>query len=1268
MRKFLLNFLACLVLGFSALTLNAATEPTIQSFKFDDNATIYRMSDNGLWAVTHAYNPADMLFGLNPRLLNLSDNSAKILTEDLDPAEVVTAYANDVTDNGNIVVGELNFMPGYWNMTSKKFVQLPLARGASGGSVLAVTPDGKYAVGNFTYEDNPEEGFPYKESEALWDLRSNKLLKVTGLPKLDMANENKKQNRFFAISADGNTILGCMSISYLPSGNYAGGRSYYAYNIKEKSYKFIGFTPRDKGSWIPAHKDIIYISSAEFNNNGKWVVGTAQMFKEIPGEDFDPEYSTPFAYNVETHEFTLYNENTDNGVLASAVSNDGVILGATPDNNPYREWGIRNGQYWISISQILKQKYGFDFVAKTGLENTGTPVAISNDNKKVAVMVDPESSYIINFPEDINTICNDIDLLGVYNVAPMAGSEISKLQKFDITFDRDIEVLAEKTAVSIRNTAGQDIYSSVSVKADDNGKTVHVTFRKGGFEAGQQYTVHIPAGSICLKGDNDKKNKEINITYVGRASVPVAMTKATPENNATIAKIDAASSPIILTFDANVALASQAMAKLYRADEDAPFCDLMMGFIGKEVALYPVNPQVLYKGANYRIVIPAGCVTDVTGNNANEEIILNYTGAFEREISSDDKILFQDNFDNGLTNFLLFDGDKNNPNDLMQGWGFADNTNYPWSLVRDDENSTDMAAASHSMYKPTGQSNDWMVIPQTYIPDNLCVLKFQSQGYLKQAKDKLKVIVWASDNIYNVLNETIVEKIKKEGTVVYDKIQDPGKNEDLMAGEWTENTIELRDFAGKNVYIAFLNDNRNKSAVFINNVEVLHNIPFLVTFDNEASVTGMSGIQIKGRITSDTDTEVYTSAMLTLKNANGEVVDVINDNTLNLKKGETFYFTFNKPLPLTSGKMNTFSLDVKMNDTQNTVKSTVKNLSFAPVKRVILEEYTGTSCPNCPLGILAIEKIKNIYGDRFLPIALHCYPGDQFGTGLENYSNYFNFTGAPSGMIQRSGVISSPMMSIESDYVFNGINGEKLWLDLVQEEMAIPADAEINATAKLNADNSIEIPCTIRYAMDTEDLNVNLFAAFVENEVKGFQQNNLAGISDPDLGDFGKGGKYAKSMIYPFYHGHVARGWYGNTIAGTAGLLPTSVVAGKDYVATIKTTLPENIKDINNAFAVIMMIDANTGRVINAVEIPVNGEVSGIEESSVNKIVVAALNHQVIVNTTNAAVVEVFTTSGQKLAQTKGQGILQMTVNGYRGVAIVKVTTANETIVKKVML
>ena len=997
-----MGLLACLTFSFALANAQGSTDPIYHAFKFDDQGIITKMSDNGQWAVSFGANSSNTLFGVNPCLLNLKDFSDKNLTEGIDPAMVISASAFDVTDDGSIVVGEYNLMPGYWNTANGKWVELPMLSGATGGCVNAITPDGRYAVGNFTYEDNPEEDYPFKETEALWDIKNHQLIQLEGLPQKDMANEFKKQNRFIEISPDGKTLFGCLSISYWPSANYAGGKCFYVYHIEDKSFEFIGFTPNYDGKWTPQVEGVTFIENAVVSNNGMWVTGTAQSIKEIGNQEFDPEFSNPYIYNTVTKEFRLLNTATDNGFTGTCITNDGIVIGANPDNNPYREWSIHSGDYWYPIQQILKQKFGYDLKAKNALENTGTPIAISNDNRTLSIMIDPYSSYAIRLPESVNTICNEINLLSNYDVQPIAGSELTKLQNITLTFDRDVEVIGAKNAVEILNAKGEKVYSSVGFKADDNGKTVSIVFRKGTLEAGQEYTLHIPAGSIALKGDPSKTNRDINVRYVGRADAPVAMVSVAPENHASIAKIDAASSPIILTFDANVMVKAETTAHLYRADEDAPYCELLMGANEKRVALYPTNAQMLYKGANYKIVIPAGAITDVTGNNGNEEITLNYVGAFEREVSTDDKVLFSDNFDNGITNFLLFDGDKNNPNDFVKEWGFADNTNYPWSIVRDNEMSTDMAAASHSMYDPQGKSLDWMVIPQIYIPDNLCTLKFQSQSYLNDADDYLKVIVWKSNNVYNVLNHYIVDKIYKEGTVVYNKKQTAGQNEDLLEGDWTDNTIDLREFAGKNVYIAFINENKAQSVVFVDNVEVLHNIPFLVTLDHLSKVTAQKDIVIKGRITNDSENEVYHTAQLTLKDAEGKVIETLNLDNLNLKKGETLNFAFNQALPLALGKINDYSIDVKMNNTLNTIKGNVKNLSFEPVKRVVLEEFTGMNCPNCPLGILAIKKIKSIYGKQFLPIAIHTYPGDQLGIGLNGYSDHLGFSAAPSGMIQRS--------------------------------------------------------------------------------------------------------------------------------------------------------------------------------------------------------------------------------------------------------------------------
>ena len=1257
----LFSFLA----PFFANTALAQGEPHFQFFKFDDNALINSMSDNGLWAAADATNAANSLFRTGPRLINLVTEESTLLTSAYDESEIISAAANDVSNDGSIVVGELNEKPAYWSKATGRYTLLSTGDEADGGMVFAITPDGRYAVGKLTYSADL-----YKETQALWDIATGELIATPGIPTKDMAHEDKGQNRFVSISADGRYILGCMSFSYLPMAEYAGGICYYVYDTENDSYRMVGFKDDPVFSWEAQADYMSHISNARLSNNGLWVTGNAHVVKDVEGSDFGTEYEAPYLMNVATGEFTLFDGTEDADKGGWVVDNQGNVMGASPISNPYRDWSVRSGQYWFGVNLILKQKYGIDYTAKTGYANTGTPMTISDNGCKMAVMADIEGSYVLELPETFVSTCADIDLLGQYAVSPTAGTSLSKLQKIKISFERNIKILGAANCVEIRDAEGATVYTSVGFSAEKNSKSANITFRKGTLEAGKAYTLHIPAGSICIDGDETRTNRAINIGYMGRADMPVQMTNVYPANEAAFAQIDYSANPIVLTFDTDVMIAESVQANLYQGDDTEPCARLLMSYGGKQVAVYPATTEYLYKDVRYKVVIPAGAITDLAGNNANSEIVLNYIGAYEREVSFDDKTLFYDNFDNGLMNFMFYEGDCNMPNSTMQSWGFADATNYPWSLVRDNTASTDMAACSHSCYEPAGKSDDWMVLPQVFIPDNLCVLKFKGQSYQNAATDMLRIIVWESNNVYNVLNTSIVEKMRSEGTTVFNERLTPGATEDAIDGEWSEYSVDLRQFAGKNIYIAFVNENEAQSAIMIDNIEVTHNIPFLVTLDNASSVINKDNLIIKGRIAIDTEAETYSSVQLTLKNAAGQTVSTLSEENLSLKKGDVYAFEFPVALPLEKGKNNAYAIDVRLNNTENTINASVKNLQFQPTKRVVLEEMTGQGCVNCPLGKLAIEKISNTFGAQFIPIALHTYTGDNLGAGLEAYNAFLGLSAAPSGIINRSGVVSSPMISVEGDYGFSGVNGDKLWLDLVQEELAVPADAEISATASYNADStSIVIPCSVKFALEAEKLNLNLFAVILEDNVKGYQRNTFGGISDPDLGEWGEGGSLSAGTTYPFYHNHVARATVGLTFNGTGGYIPTNVTAGEEVRADITTELPGNITDPSQLHVVVMMIDANTGRVVNAAQCAVKAyDPVGITQTTYNAPTLHTNGNAVTVQTSEAAQVQIYTHGGTLLASTNGQGTLTLSTQGYKGTVIAKVTTASGCFVKKLLL
>lgn len=1256
------RLLALMLVCWGTMTALAQsdTQPVVRTFSFDDQGIINRMSNNGKWAAVDAANPANALMHTNPRLLDLTTGQATNLCEGMDGATLISAAANDVTDDGRIVVGELNGMPAMWRKTKGAWTTLPVEPDCGGGYVCAVTPDGHYAVGIQTYADNV-----YREKAALWDLTTSQLVATPGLPAKDMAHEDKGQNRFIDISADGKTILGCMSVSYLPTTYDLGGMFHYVYHVDKGTYSVIGFTETETGRWTAHYPGLFYIDIARLSNDGRHVSGAAYVVAEDASSDFPSEEYMPYIYDTQSGKITVYGTTDDAGTGAWCVTNDGTLLGATPIGNPIREWSIKNGNYWIGFSLTLKDKYGYDFREHTGFENTGTPVDVSDDGRTVAVLFDPYTSYVATLPESLSTVTNGINLLGDYSVRPAAGAALSKLQTVTLTFNRQVEVTDGKAqSVQILDADGKVVYSSVGVKADASGKVVTVTFRKGDLAEGTDYTLRMPAGVVCVKGDTERTNREIRVSYRGRAAKPVEMLTVQPEAGATLTYFDMSTSNLLLTFDTDIQVAStDTRALLYRDGELDT--ELYLAYSGNQLAVFPATRTNLYKGAHYTVSIPEGTITDLAGNNGNEAITINYAGAYEREVAYDDKLLFKEDFnETGLNNVLLYEGDRLTPTSEMKAMGFADGQNYPWSIVLEDENSTDRIAASHSCYTEGGKSDDWMVIPQLYIPDGKCHLDFQAQSYRKNKADRLKVVVYESETAYEYLTKNTINLFKENGTVVFDQQLSAGDTEEGIEGEWTDYSVSLADYAGKDIYIAFVNENQGQSLVMVDNVTVVHEIPYLITLDHSATVVAQERTTIKGRVTIDTPDETFTNAHLDLLDAEGNTVSTIEETGLSLKKGDTYAFSFPDGLPLAKGCENEFSVTVRMNNAVNTLKGTVRNLYFSPQRNVVLEEFTGMRCVNCPLGIQAIEKIRGIYGNRFIPISLHNYQDDVLGSGTTDYAAALQLAAAPSGIIDRCGKITYPVYDNNGDYMFNGPEGEPRWLDQVNEEMGTPAEADVTLAASLTDDrSSIDVPVKVRFAMDSEHRQLNILLVLLEDNVLGYQMNGYSAISDPDLGEWGLGGIYGKSSVYPYYHEDVARSWKGKSINGT-NCLPASITADVDYDLPLDMAVPGNVSDINNTKVVAMLIDAATGRVVNAnvarVQTPeavhsVNGQHIGIHRTA----------EGFAVSTDGAATATVYSIDGRKLATAEGYGDFTVRTHGHKGMAIVKVTTASGTVVTR---
>lgn len=1171
----------------------------IKKYAFADKSYLSRMSDNGKWAVTGSGN-AD--YPAVPKLIDLSTGKQSNIGSDSN--DEVTA---DVTDDGNIVVGTFNGLAGFWTKSTGRWQSLEVgtsqANAASaewnGGCATSVTPDGKYAVGYFDYND-------FTIVPALWDLSTKKVIACPGLPTKDMAHLDQKQMRFEGITPDGRYILVCMSVSYLPSANangnqeLMGGLSYFLYDRNTQTYKTLGFVPHDNKDWEPLYEGVHVVDGANMSNNGKYITGAVRIYRDA---DTEVDYYCPYVYDVDNDKFTVYEDESTIATACYAISNNGTPLLSTPESSPYRDWKIYNGKYWIGIESLLKNKYGINLLSQYQYDNSGTADCISNDGRRIIATPDytGDGSYVLDLPESVDQVCNGVRVLDSYTATPAENSIVSALPAVKVTFDRNIQLLATGNVVTLEDEDENTIATCTRNLANDN--TLDITFRasRAKLDEGKTYYLYIPAGTVAMAGDEEQTNGDIWIPFKGRKNAPMACTDINPADGSNVSKVNVTTNPITLTFDAPVKIAADETrhAAIYRNDETEPIAQMNFYYGDNRVVLAPAATVNLFKENTYRIEVPAGVITDMAGNGGNEAISFTYNGAYEREISADDENLFQNDFDKRdlTTAFLLYDGDQNVPGEVAKGWNF--NKTLPWLWVRESTETDNYVAASHSMYSPAGKSDDWMVVPQLYIPDGNCELNFVSQSYLKAAKDYLKVVVWESDRVYNSLSKDVIDKMKSEGEVVYNELQDPGASEENLTGEWKQNSISLKKYAGKSVYIAFVNENEDQSAIFVDSVAVKHNLPILVALDNEENVVDKKETLISGVIAGNNDNATYTDVDLTLTDGDNNVIDTKKLTGLSLSKGKTVKFAFDKALPLTVGSVNRYNIIVKVDGLENVISKTIKDLVFQPTKRVVLEEFTGRDCTNCPLGIVAIDNLKKNFGDRILPIAIHGYTGDPLGVGLEEYYNFLALNAAPSAKIDRNeGSAISPMISasLESGTKYylsaaqataeTGQACDDLWFDYVSTEMEQAAESDITVAPSYDeSTRTISVPVNVRYALNTENQYINLFAVLVEQNVPAvFQQNGFASIVSDVLLPWSKGGELAQAYVTNYNYQDVARATWGTTFNGTSGLLPTTMEAGKEYATDkISFTLDEK-SDIKpeNCEVVVMMFDTNTGKYINA--------------------------------------------------------------------------------------
>jgi len=112
------------------------------------------------------------------------------------------------------------------------------------------------------------------------------------------------------------------------------------------------------------------------------------------------------------------------------------------------------------------------------------------------------------------------------------------------------------------------------------------------------------------------------------------------------------------------------------------------------------------------------------------------------------------------------------------------------------------------------------------------------------------------------------------------------------------------------------------------------------------------------------------------------------------------------------------------------------------VKKVLLEDYTGHKCPNCPEAAVLAQNLKSIYKEQLVLLTVHAgfystpdatgeFTADLRTPEGTEIHNYYGFYAYPAGLVNRSEYKSSTVLFISD------------WEGAVEEQASMDPQAEI---------------------------------------------------------------------------------------------------------------------------------------------------------------------------------------------------------------------------------
>lgn len=256
--------------------------------------------------------------------------------------------------------------------------------------------------------------------------------------------------------------------------------------------------------------------------------------------------------------------------------------------------------------------------------------------------------------------------------------------------------------------------------------------------------------------------------------------------------------------------------------------------------------------------------------------------------------------------------------------------------------------------------------------------------------------------------------------------------------------------------------------------------------------------------------------------------------------------------------------------------STAIQFSYGQIKKILVEEHTGTWCGWCPYGALQLDTLEKFLPGKVIPVAMH--GGDKYSLPEE------------STIGKELQYMYLPSISIDRHFWTKVPQSQQNWGDFQSIFLMCNSSSNLTNldTFALNRLN-VKAPCSVtfsnvNYNSSTGKLTVTVNADFSSPE-NGDIRFNLYLTEDSilthneqvnDMNSDGNSTFYGKgNPFYTWYQNHLLRAIPGGAW-GTAGIIPATVSAGQKFSNTYTVTLSSKYNFNNlNIIGVVQKYDTS---------------------------------------------------------------------------------------------